>query len=212
MLHTLFGTTSTVQVDVKKTIFQYAMQSYTEYVISTLKKHNIDPSDPGLVDDFGHNLLHISVKTKNYDLATYLINNKINMTRQNKFYETPFDIALKNHDKKMVEVLLDCNNINFHKTEVTRLTNSLAGSQTNNQMLTIANKDLTIKNSGLQVQLGIAKTELEQERRVNKRKFEEYEGCFQENKRLKTDNLKLHHDNMILENTLTNLRNSMKKK
>jgi len=209
MLHTLFGTT--IQSDIKQLIFKYATTSSTSNVINTLSRNNINPSSASLVDDFDQNLLHIAVKTKNYELTKYLVKEKTSMTKLSLFYETPYDIAIKNQDKKMIEILLSHDEFNFYKNEVARLNNTLSDSKHNNNSLIVTNKDLTIKNSTLQVQLSVSNTKLEEEKRSNKRKFEEYENCFRENKRLKTDNTKLQYDNTTLQNTVTSLRNSMKK-
>lgn len=204
MLHSLFGS-STIQGDTKQLIFRHAINSNTSGVVGALTNANINPSDSHMIDEFGQNLLHIAVKKRNYELACYLVDSQTSITRSSIFDETPLDIAIKNHDKKMIETLYRKPLLDFHKNENTRLIEKITNLENNNKTLITTNKELTIKNSTLHVQL-------DKEINSKKRKFEEYETCFTENKRLKTDNSKLLCDNMALQTTVTSLRDSMKKK
>jgi len=200
----LFGSV-TIEEDIKKTIFRNALNSNTYNVTNTLTKNNINVINSNLVDECGQNLLHIASRTKNHDLAKYLVEKNIDKSKKNMFNETPLDIAIKNHDLKMIEIILERDTTTYYRDETGRLTSRISDLETNNKKLIDTNKELTLKNSTLHV-------ELAEERRIKKRKVDDYEICFTENKRLRSEVSQLKLDNKTLEQTVTTLRDSMKKR
>ena len=79
-------------------------------VMTMINCNNINVNNNQLADDYKQNLLHIAVKNYHYEFAKFLIKKKIDKSKKNIFNETPLDIAIKNHDTKMIEILLEFNN------------------------------------------------------------------------------------------------------
>ena len=199
-----FGSTI-IQEDVKNTIIKNALKSNTNCVRSDLEKYNIDVNNSNLVDDCAQNLLHIAARTKNYELARYLISRKIDKTKINLFNETPKAIALKNNDVQMFEIIMDYDSLSYCKIENIKLNGRITDLELNNAKLIDTNKDLTLKNDVLVLQL-------EEEKKSKKRKLDDDGIHLMETKRLKTEIVQLRNDNNVLSNTVKSLRESMKKK
>lgn len=206
MFNGLFGS-QTVQVDLKNEILTNAKQARTNNVIKLLNNNNINLQNSSILDDYGQNLLHIAVRSYNYDLAKYLIGRRIDKLKTNQFNEIPLDIAMKNHDKISVEIL--CENkalspeIPILTRETKRLTEKINEVEENNKKLIEANTDLTHKNMGLVLKL-------DEEVRGRKRQRDEDDHMVDENKRLKSENNQLKGDNLTLRATVKTLRESLK--
>jgi ankyrin repeat protein len=199
----LFGS-SQVQEDVKIALFRNALNKQTSTLINSLKRHNMDLLKSDLRDECTQNLLHIAARTRNYELAEYLISAGINKQARNLFGEMPLDIAVKNHDIKMLVILFEERHLVNYKNDNARLIQRVSDMDTNNGLLIDANKDLTIKNGVLSVQLN-------NERTTNKRKLDEYETDIRDAKRLKIENQNLKVNNNELKSTIDTLRSSMRK-
>lgn len=205
MFTNIFGsTTTTIEEDVKQNLFRNTLSSNTFSVKNTIIKHNVNISSNNMVDECGQNLLHIAVRTKNYDLVRYFMSYDIDKNKKNMFGESPVDIAMKNNDQKMLEIFFVREPDMRHKNENVRLSNRVGELEINNKKLIETNKDLTIKNGILHMQRDEAVT-------FRKRKADEYDICIVENKKLKTENIQLKSDNSALQNTVMTLRSSMKK-
>jgi len=204
MFPNIFGRTTTVELNVRDSLLKNTLRSNTYYVKKMIVEHNVNLNSNNLTDDYDQNLLHIAVKTKNYELAKYLVVNGINKDKKNMLYESPYDIAMKNGDQKMLEILFDGESSSMLKLENTRLSDRISDLETNNKKLIETNKDLTIKNGALHIQLDDAI-------KSKKRKFDEYDVVWTENKRLKTEITQLKFDNSTLQETIKSLRDSMKK-
>ena len=203
MFTNFFGSV-VVQEDVKKSISDATLKSKTNTVIGLLQTNNINVNNFYLNDEYGQNLLHLCARTKNYELARYLIEKKIDKQKKNMFNETPHDIALQNRDLKMIEVLLETDNNSYVKVENKRLHDKVTELELNGKTFMNTNKELTLKNSVLHMQI-------ETEKKSLKRIRDDNEIISFENKRLKTENQQLKSDNKILETTVKTLRDSMKK-
>lgn len=144
-----------------------------------------------IINDYNETLLHVAVRMKNYDLASYLINEDIDASVSNRFSETALDLCMQNRDKRMAGILLtqDCQ---------IQLNKKIKSLEAEKAVLT-TNSDELYK-------------QVEELKRTNKRKHEDYEVCDRENKRLKTEVNQLTKDHSILTQTVKSLRNSMKKK
>ncbi|QKF94611.1 ankyrin repeat protein with SH3 domain [Fadolivirus algeromassiliense] len=204
MFSNIFGST-VIQEDIKQSILKAAVLSKTNTVTNLLETNNININSFYLLDECGQNLLHICVRTKNYDLARYLVNKKIDKQKRNTFNETPYDVALKNWDLKMLEILMETDNNSFIKTENRRLNDRVSELETNNKRFIDTNKELTQKNSVLHLQL-------DTEKRTTKRLRDDNDTLTSENKRMRLENTKLKDDNKVMGDTIKTLRESMKKK
>lgn len=200
----LFGSSQVVQEDVRIALFRNALNKQTGSVTSSLERHNIDLLKKDLRDECDQNLLHIAARTRNYELAEYLISAGINKQARNLFGEMPLDIAIKNQDIKMLVILFEEQHLVTYKNDNVRLIQKVCDMDTNNKLLIDANKDLTIKNGVLNVQLN-------NERTTNKRKLDEYEVDIRDAKRLKIENQNLKVNNNELKSTIDTLRSSMRK-
>lgn len=181
---------------------------------SLITTHKLSTNDI-VLDPYNNNLLHISVLHKSYNIVQYLINTNFNVLRTNQFNETPIDIALKNHDEKMMRILVDNNKYEtenkslkedntYLKNENKRLDDKIKNLECNNTKLLDSNKTLTQKNNYLYLQL-------ENEKNFNithKRKFSDLES---ENTKLKNENKSLKDDNELLQKTVKTLKDLAKK-
>lgn len=71
------------------------------------KKYRDDIFDYKYRDDYGNTLLHIAVKTYNVDLTRYLILKGIDTEAINFFGERAIDIAKKNNNVELIQILSD---------------------------------------------------------------------------------------------------------
>lgn len=203
MFSSFFWSTA-IQEDVKQSIIKNALNGNTQTVIELLETNKLDINNSNLIDECKQNLLHISIRSKNYDLAKYLVTKKIDKTKRNIFNETSYDIALKNNDLKMIEILLDVESSNYNRAEFNRLTNTVIEYQLNTKKLIDTNTELTHKNTLLHVQLNEVRTS-------TKRTKDDYDMCVSDNKRLRAENTQLKDDNKVLGDTVKSLRDAMKK-
>lgn len=178
-------------------ILNAALSSHTLLVMDLLDKSNLEPTNSNLVDKSKQNLLHLAVKTKNYMLAEYLIEKKVSQIAKNIFNETPVDIAIKNNDIRMIELLYGVNKMDNYKQLTQKLEDKCDDMKFNYEKILSENTNLSYK--------------LEESTKTNKRLRDTNDVQEREIKRLKTDNVRLSEDNKILQTTVTNLRNSMKK-
>lgn len=111
----MFGSNKNVE------ILKATLNSQNLKVYNLLDENKIKPSSKNLIDDMKQNLLHIAVRTKNYVLVEYLVDNDVSQTDKNVFNETPLDIAIKNNDKEMVELLCGHGNVEHHKKTIKKL-------------------------------------------------------------------------------------------
>src|SRR5690348_3412436 len=148
MLNRVFGY-PTIDQDIKQLILKNALVGNVYRVQSLMTENKISYTDTSLVDEWNQNLLHIAVRTKNYCFDKALVREKVNKSHKNIFGETPFDIATKNQDVAMMEILFNyVGQIEEFKSENDRLKARMADtntrfleSQNNNKMLIAANKD-----------------------------------------------------------------------
>ena len=203
-----FSFSNTSEQDRKTTLLSLARSSSTIQLQNYVEANRIDLKNLNLTDDYDQTLLHIAVRTKNYNLSKYLIGNGINKNKFNRFNETPIDIAMKNNDCEMLQILFD-NQVDKNlmiqfKNENIRLNERVKDVENNFKTIVEANKKLTQEKNILIINL-------DNEKNSRKRKADEcdlYEG---EIKKLRTENNRLKTDNTTLSNTITNIRGSMKK-
>lgn len=198
-----------VREDIKQMLFEATRNSKSSLVISLLNNNNINPNDAGLIDEYNQNLLHIAVKCKNYNLVKHLLSKQIDKNKRNLFGETPFDIAIKNHDIKMMEILLGNENLKIDNDYLKSLNNGLTMKldemDKNNLKLLQTNTELTQKNS-------LLKIKLDEDTLNRKRHRDDIDSYICENKRLKIENDKLKNDNEIMKETIKIMREDLKKK
>ena len=185
MFSGLFGS-SIVTEETKSEIIKNIYCQNTDSVISTINHNNIDPDDNNLIDESQQNLLHLACRTRNLELAKFLINKKINKQKVNIFKETPLDIAIKNQDKKMIEILLNSNYVPYQT-------------------------DLTYKISKLTDDLNCEKKNYKRQRDECELLSTDNSKLKEENVKLVIENKKLKVDNNELQKTVKTLRESFKK-
>lgn len=174
------------------------------YALSSLvSTHKIDLNDTNYLDGYQNTLLHQAVMHKADNVIDYLMN-KIDVEKQNQFGESALDLAVKNHNVKIIKKLTALTKIQedntYLKNENKRLDDKVKTLECNNTKLLDANKSLTMKNNYLQIQLDTEKK--------GKRRYETLES---ENKKLKTENEQLKSDNDILQKTVKTLKDFSKK-
>ena len=81
-----FGST-TIEEDIKHSIIRNAYSQNTTNTKNLILRHRVNITNNNLVDECEQNLLHIAAKTKNYELANYLITNGVNKNKKNIFNE-----------------------------------------------------------------------------------------------------------------------------
>lgn len=177
-------------------IMNAAIESETILVMNLLEKYDIEPSNQYLTDKSQQNLLHIAVKTKNYMLTEFLIEKNV-VQDKNIFGETPLNIAMKNSDSRMIELLYEVNKINNYKQLNTKLEVKYDDLQFSYNRISYVNDQLRTENNNLKI--------------TNKRLRDNEDANDREIKKLRIDKSSLMEDNRILQTTINNLRNSMKK-
>jgi hypothetical protein len=111
-------------------------------VYNLLDENNIKPSSKNLVDEMKQNLLHIAVRGRNYVLVEYFVDNDVSQTDKNIFNETPLDIAIKNNDKEMVELLCGHGKLENHKKTIKKLEDKCDDYRMNYEKVASINFDL----------------------------------------------------------------------
>lgn len=195
-----------------------AIGSNTLFVIDLLETNKIDVNNVNLFDESKQTLLHIAVKTKNYMLVEYLLGKNIDKDCVNIFGECALDIAIKNNDKKMIELLYDIGTINYHKNNNNKLEDKCDDLRFNYEKVLGFNDKLQREKSELisdlnmqmrkcakleNENLGLV-TNLDREMKNNKRLREDNDVCVRDLKKLKIDH-------QILTDTYNKLRDCMKK-
>lgn len=71
-------------------------------------------------DEYSNTLLHIAVSSKKYNIVEYLIQIGADIIKSNIFTETPWDIAVRNQDTKMIRILLNINELNTNINNLIR--------------------------------------------------------------------------------------------
>ncbi len=203
----------------KDNIFKNAARSNTLYVKNLLFTNNINVNDSNLVDDYNQTLLHIATKTKNYNLATYLIDNGANITKKDSFNESSFDIAMKNYDAKMVGILLGQEKTNSYNNTTTKLKESVKGLEelnkkysTENVTLITNNTNLTAENKSLNTKNVTLTTENKSLNTKNVALTTENKSLNTKNVALTTQNKSLNAENDKLHTQLEEERKTLKRK
>jgi ankyrin repeat protein len=199
-------------------IIEATLKAQTLTVHHLLEKYNVKPTDSNLVDKSNQNLLHMSVRAQNPILVEYLMENNVSHTAKNIFGETAMDIAIKNNDTHIVELLCGSKQIESLKKSCKKLETKCDEYKFNFEKASIINTQL--------------KSEMEKGNKSLKRQRELYETQGLELKRVRTENgilkvtvtrqevtihdqeeriVRLNSDNNVLQVTIKNLRDSMKK-
>ena len=103
-------------------------------------------------DTYANNLLHLAVSAQNSPMVTYFLENGISSTKQNKFKQSAWDLAvtLRNNDvmDKFVSHRVKTENTDSHR--LTELTGENDALRTKNRELKRLNDglEITLRNSG----------------------------------------------------------------
>ena len=177
-------------------IMDAAVESKTVLAMNLLENYDIEPSNRLLMDKSQQNLLHIAAKTKNYMFAEFLVEKGVSQDK-NIFGETPLDIAMKNSDSRMIQLLYEVNKVGTFKQSIKKLEDKCDDLRYNFERVSTINDQLKTENTNLKI--------------TNKRLRDSEEVNDREVKKLKTEKNALLEDNRCLQTTVNNLRNSMKK-
>ncbi len=198
-------------------IMDAAIDSNTNLVKQLLEYGYYKPSDSLLINKSKDNLLHLAVRTKNYMLVEYLLENNVQQTK-NIFGETPSDIAMKNGDNKMMGLLLEVYKVNELKQTNKNLTYDNEAKEMALHNMTADTLKLKVNNESLQFSVNNLKNQVQNNELSLKRLRDTNDMTDREFKKLKVDHVqltndfvKLTNDHVVLQKTYTNLRNGMKK-
>lgn len=197
-------TTQKLSEETKNHILNCALQSKTNEVIKYLDKYKGNLND--ITDICGRNLLHIAAGTNNSNLVKHLIMlDKFDKNKRDIYGDTPYYVAMKNHNVKIYDMLTGVDNIDYYVMENSKLSDSIKNLNELNYELTQSNTIFSQQTNHLMTQNKNLREELALERKTNKRLRQENDVTLTENKRLKTDN-------SYLQKTIQGYSNSMKKK
>jgi ankyrin repeat protein len=106
-----------------KSMFRHAMNHNNRSVKYIVDKYKLNLNSEECWDQYGNNLLHIAVRSNNYELVKDLILIDIDRNKKNNYAtpETPFDIAMKNYNETMVKLLSDTGDSEFLKERIESL-------------------------------------------------------------------------------------------
>lgn len=139
-----------------------------------------------IYDECGNNLLHLAVFKLNTTIVELLLSKNLNINEKNKFNMTPWDIALTNRDKNIIDKFIE------HKTKNDKIFKLTASIVTENkdlkqklQSVDYAKDEL--KNEFINIERDLKKCESEVVilRSSNKRLREENDDLTESNKKLK---------------------------
>jgi len=91
-----------------------------------------------------NNLLHLATLNEHNEMVKYLLDNGVDKNHKNKFNLTPWDYAIRSHNKELVKIYTDYSS---HYSEVLRAQNENLQKVNNN--LTIENTKLLEENKKL---------------------------------------------------------------
>jgi ankyrin repeat protein len=141
-------------------IFEYAKdESNNSLILWDIEEENFDINQT--FGDKKQTLLHVCALYKNYGLARKLVSKGANITVEDIYYNTPSDIATKNSDSQMLNILQPranymlesyCNTYHENKqlkTEKKWLTKKLRTSEKNLKRMREENLSLSESNKRL---------------------------------------------------------------
>lgn len=99
---------------------------------STINQNSFSINNDCL-DENRNTLLHLAVIYKQYGVATYLVKNGADCTKVNSFSDSSWNIALKNHDTKMIRILLRIDDVNERISNLNREIDQLRADKNNNK-------------------------------------------------------------------------------
>lgn len=100
------------------------------------------------LDDYDNTLLHIAVLYGRNSIVEYLMSKGMSDTKTNKFGDSPFTIMMKNHNKGMIDLVIN-SKLAVKETKCIRLEDDLLKSQLKCDRLVYENSELTRSNKRL---------------------------------------------------------------
>jgi ankyrin repeat protein len=171
---------------------------------SILSTKNLLVNDSSLIDQYQNTLLHLSVMYKAYSIVEYLLRHNVDQEKINAFGETPFDLAVKDNNTKMIKTLSNLTglkeDLTYVKSQNKILDEKVKDLKVCNDKLLKTNQDLTMKNNYLKIQLETEKT--------YKRK---YDQLSEETTKLRVENDKIKDENKTLKKTVDVVKSYAKK-
>ncbi len=164
-----------------ESLFDNTLNNKTKLVKKIITTNKIEVDVPR--DKYNNTLLHIATIKLNYDLIKYLLDNGSSTSIKNKFGDTSYDLAIGTNEKKIIDMYY---NVDKYKMDI----------------IIAENKYLTNKNEELSKQNNEYKEiiqNMQSEINTHKRKRDEFEKLYEDNK-------KLVNQNNILKTTVENMR------
>lgn len=157
-------------------------------------------------DSQHNNLLHLATLNECSEIINYLLNNEVDRNYQNKFGLTPWDYALRSHNKEVIKIYTDRNS---HNLEILK---------TKNETLQIANNNFTSENKKLVLEKDSHTNEIIILKKNNKRLRDENSTLelkinilTSDKEYLKNENDELVRANKRLKTSVDSLTQAMKK-
>lgn len=171
-------------------------------------------------DSYMNNLLHLAVMSSSSGLVSYLLDKNISCTKQNKFKQSPWDLAVHYNNKEIVENFVAHRSKieNQNSPKVLELTRENSSLKKENNSLKTLNTQFLINNENLETRYSLRNRDvliLQNENTdlkvSNKRLREEVTEVTNQNKKLKEENNLLSDKNKKLQLSVETLMYNSKK-
>ena len=184
-------------VDSSESIFSVIIEGSYSKLDKILSRN---PYEINQIDTlYNYTPLHVAVDCGNINMVLLLLSFKPDLKRKDRYGQTPFDLAVKNRNKEIVEMITKAQDTTTN-TELTRVKNDLKDMKKDYDKLLTSTMQQTDKynkelnnNANLKLELGL-------ERTSNKRLREEVTKLEGENTELRTDVKRLKTSNEALVN------------
>lgn len=167
-----------------------------------------------------NNLLHLSVLNCNHQMVTYFLDKGISYTKQNRFKQSAWDLAVLSRDSSILDKLVQFRGKqeNPNMLKLSELSSENDSLKTKNRELKRSNGELAITNVEFEKKYSlrnrdviVLQTENTELKTSNKRLREEVLEVRIDNKRLKDENSNLIDKNEKLKTSVETLMNNSKK-
>jgi ankyrin repeat protein len=173
-----------------------------------------------IADCYSNNLLHIAVMNCNHEMVSYFLDRGLSYTRQNRFKQSAWDLAVLSKDNEILERL-----VSFRAKQENPSTVRLSELSSENESLKTKNRELKRLSSGLETtnidlekkyslrsrEVVVLQTENNDLKTSNKRLREEVSEVKLDNKRLREEVVVLTDKNQKLKTSVETLMNNSKK-
>lgn len=167
------------------------LQAIDAVINKDIKSINLYIGSLNFIKDIQNsNLLHLATLNEHNEMVKYLLDNKVDKTHKNKFGLTPWDYAIRSHNKELIKIYIDHDLYNF---DLLKIQNE--NLQKINSSLAIENRNLTENNKKLISEKDTQQNEITILKKNNKRLREQ-----NNNLELKIGTLTSERDHLVNEN------------